>query len=58
MITRYTSTANLIRAGWRKAVPPDLEIVCLWALFGLGVSLLMVASGFGEELADILAKAG
>ena len=58
MTTRYAATGNLIRARWRKAVPPDLDIVCLWALFGLSFSLLMAALGFGPELADILAKAG
>ena len=39
-------------------VPFDFGIVCLWSIFGLDLTALAIAFGFGAEIAEILSIAG
>ncbi len=39
-------------------IPADLSAVCLWAFLGLGVTALMIALGFGLEIAEALGRTG
>jgi hypothetical protein len=41
-----------------RIVPVDLEVVCLWSVFGLMLTALFVAFGFGGDIAQALTLAG
>jgi hypothetical protein len=42
----------------RAPIPVDLAAVCLWSALGLSLSVLVLASSFGAEIGQVLAKAG
>jgi hypothetical protein len=39
-------------------MPADLGMLCLWTVFGLAVTALVFALGFGPEVVQALATAG
>ena len=39
-------------------IPADFGIVCLWAFLGLALTALVIALGFGAEIAEALGMAG
>jgi hypothetical protein len=53
-----TATACSKDAVEERAIPVDLEIVCLWSVFGLTLTGLFVALGFGVDIQQALLLAG
>ena len=39
-------------------ISADFAVVCLWSLLGLSLTALVIAFGFGAEIAEILPIAG
>jgi len=42
----------------RTTIPIGLRVVCLWAAFGLALTGLFYAMGFGAEIGQALMAAG
>jgi hypothetical protein len=53
-----TATACSKAAGEERIIPVDLEIVCLWSAFGLTLTGLFFALGFGVDIQQALMLAG
>jgi hypothetical protein len=41
-----------------RVAPADVHVVCLWSVFGLALTVLFFALGFGTEFGQTLAAAG
>lgn len=41
-----------------RAIPVDLEVVCLWSALGLMLTALFLAFGFGVDIGQALMLAG
>jgi len=41
-----------------KAIPADVQVLCLWSAFGLALTGLFFAIGFGAEIGLALMMAG
>jgi hypothetical protein len=41
-----------------ESVPADVHVLCLWSAFGLAVTGLLFAMGFGAEIGLALMAAG
>jgi len=54
----YASGAFRRFGGQGAAIPADFSFVCLWTMFGLAMTALAFALGFGVEVGQALALAG
>ncbi len=41
-----------------EGMPADFAVVCLWSFLGLDLTALIIALGFGAQLAEIFSIAG
>lgn len=53
-----TATACSKDAGEERTIPVNLAIVCLWSAFGLTLTGLFFALGFGVDIQQALMLAG
>lgn len=61
-INTERGSATTVTPGWVNSrgvrIPADFGVVCLWSFLGLDLAVLMIALGFGAEIAEVLSIAG
>jgi hypothetical protein len=59
-MVQYRSDLPMAYRAFRHAtvVPADVRVICLWSAFGLALTGLLFALGFGAELGQAVAAAG
>jgi hypothetical protein len=50
--------SSINAAAKNTAIPVDLELACLWSAFGLTLTALFLALGFGSDLGQAMMLAG